>query len=67
MTCCKFLSLLYIALLSSDPFNMLTRNAKTSMNSTGKDSNTGKDTRFENRVRFSSDSERDAPDAGTDV
>lgn len=44
MTCCKFLSLLYIALLSSDPFNMLTRNAKTSMNSTGKDSNTGKDT-----------------------
>lgn len=44
MTCCKFLSLLYIALLSSDPFNMLTRNAKTSMNSTAKDSNTGKDT-----------------------
>lgn len=44
MTCCKFLSLLYIALLSSDPFNMLTRNAKTSMNSTGKDSNAGKDT-----------------------
>ena len=44
MTCCKFLSLLYIALLSSDPFNMLTWNAKTSMNSTGKDSNTGKDT-----------------------
>ena len=44
MTCCKFLSLLYIALLSRDPFNVLTRNAKTSMNSTGKDSNTGKDT-----------------------
>ena len=44
MTCCKFLSLLYIVLLSSDPFNMLTRNAKTSMNPTGKDANTGKDT-----------------------
>ena len=26
----------------NDPFNMLTGNAKTSMNSTGKDANTGK-------------------------
>ena len=38
MICCKFLTLLFIAL-----FIMLTRNAKTSMNSTGKDAKTGKD------------------------
>ena len=43
MICCKFLTWLLIALLLSDPFIMLTRNAKTSMNSTGKDANNGKD------------------------
>ena len=43
MICCKFLTLLFIALLLSDLFIMLTRNAKTSMNSTAKDANTGKD------------------------
>ena len=43
MICCTFLILLFIALLLSDPFIMLTRNAKTSMNSTGKDANTGKE------------------------
>ena len=32
-----FVSLLCIVLLLSDPFAMLTRNAKASMNSTGKD------------------------------
>ena len=43
MICCKFFTLLFITLLLSDPFIMLTQNAKTSMNSTGKDANTGKD------------------------
>ena len=43
MICCKFLTLLFIALLLSELFIMLTRNAKTSMNFTGKDAKTGKD------------------------
>ena len=42
MFCCKFLTLLFIALLSNDPFIVLTGSAKTSMNITGKDANTGK-------------------------
>ena len=43
MICCKFFTFVFIALLLSDLFIMLTRNAKISMNSTGKDVNTGKD------------------------
>ena len=47
-------SLLCIVLLLSDPFAMLTRNAKASMNSTGKDAD-------------SSSTEFVAQDAGADV
>jgi len=69
MICCKFLTLLFIALLLSDPFIMLTRNAKTSMTWfywKGRQ-HWKRRWSFEHWIRFSCDSERDAPDTGANV